>query len=586
MTNKEIENENEELLNNIEDDSEIKTNKDNKEPLTDNENDLETNTNNIQVIEENNGEDPYLKYITQIEQLQNELELEKNITNSLKNIGTSSEELIKLKQDLQENEQKLLQLKLTNKKQEEALNDLRKKISKEIPKIKSFTQNKYKKQNKNGDMVNNEAINIVLKVKDRELNDAIQKMNNLKKENQNLKNELYKNDDYNKKLEIKDTSKEYNDKIKELNTELKLINKQLAQHKICVEEQNKINNELNELKKKLKQLKTNTNENKNKIKEMQPNPYYISTEPNEKILFSNKLKNSNKKNNILSISGNKINNMSTIPATRKSNVVLPPITPRKGSQDKNNISVDQSILTADFIEKVKNYFGDKTEEFDTLLFKINEIENCWRTIESKHKTEWNQFNKQINTLDGQFQLLNNNGKANNSGIKILKNRLNLIKGQAKIQTRKYMVLKKEYDSLENISKEKDYEIALLLGQINSLRNLVNFTDNVMPEDKIDTYINQLKVEQKNENDGEGVGNLDEKLEIDNNSSLKSDNRKNEKEEKNKKEENNMVVNSYKNKNNKSNMNKNVNNAKIKIKNIGNKNKRFGFSDDKMDNGKK
>ena len=250
MTNKEIENENEELLNNIEDDSEIKTNKDNKEPLTDNENDLEANTNNIQVIEENNGEDPYLKYITQIEQLQNELELEKNITNSLKNIGTSSEELIKLKQDLQENEQKLLQLKLTNKKQEEALNDLRKKISKEIPKIKSFTQNKYKKQNKSGDMVNNEAINIVLKVKDRELNDAIQKMNNLKKENQNLKNELYKNDDYNKKLEIKDTSKEYNDKIKELNTELKLINKQLAQHKICVEEQNKINNELNELKKK------------------------------------------------------------------------------------------------------------------------------------------------------------------------------------------------------------------------------------------------------------------------------------------------------------------------------------------------
>ena len=586
MTNKEIENENEELLNNIEDDSEIKTNKDNKEPLTDNENDLEANTNNIQVIEENNGEDPYLKYITQIEQLQNELELEKNITNSLKNIGTSSEELIKLKQDLQENEQKLLQLKLTNKKQEEALNDLRKKISKEIPKIKSFTQNKYKKQNKSGDMVNNEAINIVLKVKDRELNDAIQKMNNLKKENQNLKNELYKNDDYNKKLEIKDTSKEYNDKIKELNTELKLINKQLAQHKICVEEQNKINKELNELKKKLKQLKTNTNENKNKIKEMQPNPYYISTEPNEKILFSNKLKNSNKKNNILSISGNKINNMSTIPATRKSNVVLPPITPRKGSQDKNNISVDQSILTADFIEKVKNYFGDKTEEFDTLLFKINEIENCWRTIESKHKTELNQFNKQINTLDGQFQLLNNNGKANNSSIKILKNRLNLIKGQAKIQTRKYMVLKKEYDSLENISKEKDYEIALLLGQINSLRNLVNFTDNVMPEDKIDTYINQLKAEQKNENDGESIGNLDEKLENEYNSSLNIDNIKNEKEEKNKKEENNMVVNSYKNKNNKSNMNKNVNNAKIKIKNIGNKNKRFGFSDDKMDNGKK
>mgnify|MGYP006936069760 CR=1 FL=1 len=81
---------------------------------------------------------------------------------------------------MRENEQKLFQLKQTNKKQEEALNDLRRKISKDIPKYKSYTQNKYKKQNKNGDVVNNEAINIVLKVKDRELNEAIQKVNILK----------------------------------------------------------------------------------------------------------------------------------------------------------------------------------------------------------------------------------------------------------------------------------------------------------------------------------------------------------------------------------------------------------------------
>ena len=67
------------------------------------ENDLKTNTNNnIKLIEENNSEDPYIKYITQIEQLQNELLLEKSITNSLKNYGTAGDELIKLKTDLQD----------------------------------------------------------------------------------------------------------------------------------------------------------------------------------------------------------------------------------------------------------------------------------------------------------------------------------------------------------------------------------------------------------------------------------------------------------------------------------------------------
>ena len=71
MTNKE--NDDSQLMENL-DELENKSNNE-----TQSENDLDLNTNNIQLIEENNNEDPYLKYITQIEQLQNELELEKSI---------------------------------------------------------------------------------------------------------------------------------------------------------------------------------------------------------------------------------------------------------------------------------------------------------------------------------------------------------------------------------------------------------------------------------------------------------------------------------------------------------------------------
>ena len=93
------------------------------------ENEQEDEDDNLNMNEEKNNnkdEDPYLKYITHIEQLQNELELEKSITNSLKNYGTAGEELIKLKTELQDKEQKLLQLQQTHRKQEEALNELRK----------------------------------------------------------------------------------------------------------------------------------------------------------------------------------------------------------------------------------------------------------------------------------------------------------------------------------------------------------------------------------------------------------------------------------------------------------------------------
>ena len=98
------------------------------------ENNQETYSDNIQLIDEKkiSSEDPYLNYITQIEQLQNELQLEKSITNSIKNFGAGGEELVKLKSELQDKEQKLLQLKQTNQKQEEILIDLRKKMRIEL----------------------------------------------------------------------------------------------------------------------------------------------------------------------------------------------------------------------------------------------------------------------------------------------------------------------------------------------------------------------------------------------------------------------------------------------------------------------
>ena len=100
------------------------------------------------------------KYLAQIEQLENEIALEKSINNSL-NIGAvtnnndGEEEISKLKEELDFQNSKLIILKNTNKKQNKALIDLSKKL-----KIDQDNKKIPKKSNES-----NEAVNIVLKVK-------------------------------------------------------------------------------------------------------------------------------------------------------------------------------------------------------------------------------------------------------------------------------------------------------------------------------------------------------------------------------------------------------------------------------------
>ena len=79
-------------------------------------------------------------------------------------------------------------------------------------------------------------------------------------------------------------------------------------------------------------------------------------------------------------------------------------------------------------------------------------------------------------------------------------------------------LKKELLSKINISKEKDYEISILIGQINSLRNLANYTNVEIPQDDISEYIEKLKQEKE--------ADINEKLEEEKKSNKKNENSNN------------------------------------------------------------
>jgi chromosome segregation ATPase len=294
-------------------------------------------------------------------------------------------------------------------------------------------------------------------------------MNNYKKENELLKKELYKNDDYMNKLGLEDYSNENKKKIDILNDEIRILNNQLEEHKKCINERNMLNNEYIELKKNLQEIKKNIKNVKNQIKEKELDKNNIANlETIEDNTTNNNLSPRGNIGNINKNSFIKPTSRNTIPYLNISNTykstILPVIlSPHAYKYDKN-------ILSKEFYTKLKKHYEGRENEYETLCEKITETENSRNFIENKHKNEIKQFNTQICTLDEQFKILNNEGKGTGSNIRVLKYKLNTTKNEAKHFLAQIQKLKAKLNYTINISRERDHEILLLKGQIHALKN--------------------------------------------------------------------------------------------------------------------
>ena len=245
------------------------------------------------------------EYIAQIEQLENELQLEQKISLSLETKNENQDELIYLQKNLEEKKSKLNQLMRTNKRQDEALINLKKQISIDDNKTKSrnninkelrlITSNSYKnafQRNNNLFHINTkksldeskyEAINIVIKIKEKAINNALMKMNILKKENEILRKELYKNNDYSENLGLEDNSNENRKRLEQLKDEIRILNNQLEQHKKCLKKRNSLEKENLQLKNRLQEIKKNIKQIKLEMNQKMKKGMDISKDLNGKI---------------------------------------------------------------------------------------------------------------------------------------------------------------------------------------------------------------------------------------------------------------------------------------------------------------
>ena len=468
-------------------------------PNLDISNKIESDENRIEDNKEDlkeNLKDNDDEYIAMIEGLENELLIEQYITKSLKKDPDFNEEINKLKSELNSKNNKLEKLKLINKKQENTLVEFKSKLKKEIN--KKAMNNKVIINNENikniKEVSKNEAINNAIKLKNSALINVINKMNSLKKENEELKKKIYQNEStyncsHNNNTNYEDSSQKNLEKIVFLQNEIKLLNKQLLEHNKCIEEQNMINKEYNNLKNELKLLKINNQEIKNKIKEFERK--ILNIEIND--INNNNINNNNdnyltmKKNNILALNivtkrQSSVKNTSfskTIQKSQKQNLLpiisIQPLVPNTHNYlyNQNN---NKSILTEDFLKRIKKYFNNEYE-FYSLINKIKNLENNGNSnLDNIAYGELKKYNTQFWALDKK-KLLNLDGNETDSNIKMMNYKLNTLKDENKLQNKKIEELQKNIDNIKNIGKEKDNEISLLLNKINSMKKELKITDN-------------------------------------------------------------------------------------------------------------
>ena len=464
-----------------------------------------------------------LDYLALIEELKNEIEVEKKVNLAIKS-DINNDLFTTLQQNLSSKKIMLEKFKQTCKKQNSALNLLSKDLDKENKKrfrIKSQIfgyLSKNEKSENNRNLSQKKAADIVLKVKEKELYNALNIMNALKSENEELKKILYENDDYNNNINMEDKSRAINEKIKELIKEKNDLEKQLKVHKKCIEEQNKYNDQIDNLNEELKELKDNIQKIRNKTQSL-----IINNSKNNFNLNLSLNKNGNLKLNLNSPTNRNINASCSTPnmlankykiKNLKRGIVLPLITAQKLKQN-------ESVLTDYFKSKVRDYLNNDEEEYITLIEKIKNLESNRKILENKHKNELKQFDSQLVLLDEQFKILKWDSKGTNCNIRILKYRLNVIKGENKSNLKKLNELMKQLQTKIKLSEEKDHEITLLAGEISSLKKYGKYGNIKIPKDEASDYIDKLIQEReeklnKNENIDEYVNenvsqNIDENV---------------------------------------------------------------------------
>ena len=430
-------------------------------------NDNENVNQNDKVLLLEDIEEKEKAYKAEIEQLNAEIELERLNNAKLQSELNIEEQIQILRKELTIKTTKLQQLQSTNTKQKDAIEQLSLQIKKHSDKA---LQHKKTKVN------NNEAtsIDIIMKSKDKELNNILSLVNVLAKDNKEMKRAIDMNGDYKLKVELNDKNTLKATKLQRINEDIKHMKLLLEEHQQCVIDKNNYITQLQSIQNDITSTRTKHAELRNEL---------LLTEEQNKTIIKPYLLNAKSK--------------------AKSNV----IEEQEQIKEKQDVSRDKQIKYKIITDNVRMYLLNKSNYYEDteqqqnqerlVINKIEEFEKMQSVLEKRNKMEIRTYELKVKELQDQIINVNKELKEKESKNKILKCEINEIKNDIK----KYQgLLQSEHYKCEEIAKELNNKIKeknQWKEQLNSLKRLVQQTmDDPLESDEYKEYINKVREDVK------------------------------------------------------------------------------------------
>ena len=365
----------------------------------------------------------------------------------------------------------------------------------------------------------------LLKVKEKELKNALTLLDVLKKDKESLQKNLNEKSDFNKVISLQDKLKEEENKNIQLEIEIKLFQKMNDEHNKCVTVKSEFEKEKKQMTSEMKFLKDKNKELKNKIKEEEQKIGELSTKLAES-------KSCNTTSNVLITQNTNPTqsnqNNSNLPNIKNNDPKSKNINKINTSQELQNIQKYWSMLESadkilakddsalvqkkklpktdkeykDFLSKErhkfshslqnKNFkmpesnearpklFGNEEKQILSKLLPITEISKLEKkfdmidsskaALERKYATELKIMNKKVSDLEERLEMTLLQNKEAEQKNKILSFQINEHKNENKILSRKLVELNNKLKGLNLLINEKEEENKRIIKQLQESNN--------------------------------------------------------------------------------------------------------------------
>jgi hypothetical protein len=366
--------------------------------------------------------------------------------------------------DLNDKEKIIYNLNIANTKLMISLDELKREVDEKLDKVNVKKINhKMKKQKEKEN-----PLEIVLKLKEKELKNKMNLLEILRKDNEQLNKTLESSSSIKAVIDLQDKLKLKEKENMDLVSEIKALNRQLEEHKKCMKVKGQSDEEMRLLKEELKKAKEISKDCQIKLKEEES-------------------KHTKTKDSLLNLKREYDNTKKIEIQKNNSNVDLKKISNLNHDPNINNMLEEDA--------KVKK--AEETEE--KLEKKVQVLEQSRQSMENRYKSEIKAIQKKLIQKEEQIEYMSNQFKEIEQKNKIMSFQVNEYKNEQKIYQRKLNEVQNIIENNNTLLKEKEQEINILVGQINSLKKLVKHNA-VPPMDKdIAKHIEKIKNEDSNNN---------------------------------------------------------------------------------------